>query len=54
MVKLLPHAGYPPQQALTSYVVYATPNGVPTPIHGDVYAVGAGDQGGLHSAWVAA
>jgi hypothetical protein len=52
--KHLSFAGYFPLYALASYVVYATPNGVSTAIRGGVYAVGAGGQGGLHPAWVAA
>lgn len=46
--------GYFSMYALASYVVYATPNGVPTIVQGGVYAVGASGQGGFYPTWVAA
>ena len=40
--------------ALATYVVYATTGGVPTAVHGGVYAIGAGGYGGFFPTWVAA
>lgn len=44
MVKFDLHADYIPLFAWTLYVVCTTLDGVPTIVHGDVCAVGAGGQ----------
>ena len=54
MKKCFFFAGYFLVYALGTYMVYSTMTGVPTAVHGGVYAIGAGGYGGFFPIWVAA
>ena len=52
--QLCSFTGNIPLYTMASYVLYATPNGIPTIIQGRVYAAGTSGQGGFHPTGVAA